>query len=286
MSSLNRRSELKSGLQKALQEDNYDRVLDYAKQLANFDESAALSEEEGVKGLEDDDLLIKDATLLSMVSGEMRISFTHQIKTPLQIILSNAELLLNEWTKNGGENEPIKMLKNILYGVDKIKEIIQYVDHLIKLNREEKEWVDLISIIENAFQLYEDALQSKKVEWRIGNIDTRQNIQVFGNPTKLEQVFVNLLDNSLEALADVDSPKIEVNYQLVNQEVELSFRDNGKGVKAKDQQRIFQPLYSTKSEGTGLGLWLNKAVIQQMGGTIMLGEAGSYGANFIIKLPD
>jgi signal transduction histidine kinase len=105
------------------------------------------------------------------------------------------------------------------------------------------------------------------------------------NPVELEQVFVNLICNGLEAA--VDSPRIVIRSERVGTQVRITFRDNGRGVAIDDRSRIFDPFYTTRQDegGTGLGLSLAYGIVTDHGGTIRVDSAADGGTDMIVELP-
>ena len=105
------------------------------------------------------------------------------------------------------------------------------------------------------------------------------------NPVELEQVFVNLICNGVEA-AD-GSPRVLVRSEQIGTQVRIMFRDNGRGVAVDDRSRIFDPFYTTRQDegGTGLGLSLAYGIVTDHGGTIRVDSAADGGTEMIIDLP-
>jgi len=100
------------------------------------------------------------------------------------------------------------------------------------------------------------------------------------------QVLLNLLKNAQEALEEVDDAKIEVRVYEEDNSIKISVKDNGNGIEAENLERIFEPYFSTKEhQGTGLGLYMSKMIIQEhMKGSLYV-ESTPEGTRFIILLP-
>jgi signal transduction histidine kinase len=108
---------------------------------------------------------------------------------------------------------------------------------------------------------------------------------VQGDPHQLRQVFLNLLENAVQAVGDVG--KVELRATALPGAVELSFQDSGPGVSEAIRRRLFEPLITTKARGIGLGLPLVKRILERHGGSIAyvpLPEHGT-GARFLLRLP-
>jgi two-component system NtrC family sensor kinase len=110
---------------------------------------------------------------------------------------------------------------------------------------------------------------------------------VVADPHQLQQVFLNVLNNSYDAIRETgDSGVIEIETAVRNGAAEISFRDNGAGI--REPQRIFDPFYTTKGlgKGTGLGLSICYGIIREHGGEIIAGNrANGKGAAFTVRIP-
>jgi signal transduction histidine kinase len=106
-----------------------------------------------------------------------------------------------------------------------------------------------------------------------------------GDPHQLRQVFVNLLENAVQAVGDVG--KVELRARVLPGVVELIIEDSGPGVSEAIRRRLFEPLITTKSRGIGLGLPLVKRILERHSGSISYAPRpeGGTGARFIIRLP-
>jgi signal transduction histidine kinase len=99
----------------------------------------------------------------------------------------------------------------------------------------------------------------------------------------LVQVFLNLIINASEAMPDGGT--LDITARALGEEIELTFADSGSGLAPETLDRIFQPFYTTKEEGTGLGLSTSYSIIEQHGGTIAAANGPDGGALFTISLP-
>jgi two-component system, LuxR family, sensor kinase FixL len=113
------------------------------------------------------------------------------------------------------------------------------------------------------------------------------DLHCVGDPFRLEQVFRNILDNSLAVCADpvvieIRSEAAEIDGQPA---LRITVRDQGPGLSPEQRQRIFEPFFTTKTRGTGLGMPITKRIIEAHGGTIAVGEGGGVGTAIILTLP-
>jgi signal transduction histidine kinase len=103
---------------------------------------------------------------------------------------------------------------------------------------------------------------------------------------QLRQVFVNLIQNASEAISKDVAGRVELTAELVGERlVRVTIKDNGPGIPIEQQAKIFQPLFSTKVKGTGLGLAVTRGIIERHGGVIRVHSDGSCGTTFEVDLP-
>jgi signal transduction histidine kinase len=107
------------------------------------------------------------------------------------------------------------------------------------------------------------------------------------DPFQMEQVYRNLIENSLAACSD--PVRIEVAYQngqeFGTDRLNVTLRDNGPGIAVEDADRIFEPFYTTKTQGTGLGMAIVRRIVESHGGTIDVDRHSGRGAAFVMSLP-
>jgi two-component system C4-dicarboxylate transport sensor histidine kinase DctB len=110
---------------------------------------------------------------------------------------------------------------------------------------------------------------------------------VLGNPLQLEQVFINLLTNARDAVADSPRKAIRISVTVGSQAADITFADTGPGIPFGLERRIFDPFFTTKEvgQGTGLGLSITYGIIKELGGTISVVSPAGSGATFLIRLP-
>jgi two-component system C4-dicarboxylate transport sensor histidine kinase DctB len=138
-------------------------------------------------------------------------------------------------------------------------------------------------VLEQALQLLAPRLRSEQVELR-SEIDA--NVQVMGDAIRLEQVLLNLLHNALDAMAGVEPRVLEIAIRRQGEQCLLSVADSGGGIAAADLAHIFEPFYTTKpvGQGLGLGLAVSYGIVRELGGSLEVSN-GPEGAVFTLKLP-
>ncbi len=117
-------------------------------------------------------------------------------------------------------------------------------------------------------------------------VECEDTPQVFGNRHRLGRVIINLLINALESVSSVDEPAVQIRlHNGIPGKVVVDVVDNGAGIAAKEQARVFDAFYSTKeSSGTGLGLAMSKRIVEEVGGSLTLESVSHQGTKFSLQL--
>ncbi len=222
--------------------------------------------------------------------GQMAAGIAHELNTPLGIILGYTQLLEEDLE---GQGEVYEMLKKIESQAQLCKRIVK---GLLKFAREERRVfteVNLNELIEEVLSLVEHTLAMDFIEV-IRRYDPKLP-PLKGDPEKLKQVFMNLITNAQHAIGEKGKIYITTRYDPAKGEILAAVADTGCGIPKEIQDRIFEPFFTTKGEGkgTGLGLAVVKAILEEHGASIefqspvedeSLGEKGK-GTVFIIRFP-
>ncbi len=222
---------------------------------------------------------IQNSKLVAL--GELSASVAHEINNPLGIISGYAELM-------GESPELPDQFKEKINVIEKSCDRISYiVKSLKKFSRsdeiKQKQPVSLIDIINEAVTLAYPRLKRMGIELRIAELP---NAAISCNEIEIEQVFLNLINNSIDALELQADRWIEISMALTPEMVEIRFADSGKGLEKHSRGKIFEPFFTTKLEGagTGLGLSITKGIMDEHQAKIHLDE-DSDNTVFILNFP-
>ncbi|MFY0626121.1 MAG: HAMP domain-containing histidine kinase [Reichenbachiella sp.] len=225
--------------------------------------------------------------------GVFTAGIAHELNNPMNFIASGTAILFDkidrlkksinsenqEWNKFLTEIEQVK--EAISIGVDKSSKIIQSLKNYSRQDNEPHEINNLVRCIKDAIVLIPNKLlhQVKLKQ------DFPEKIELKCSPNKLTQVFVNLIQNAIDA-----SPKngrVHLKAFLENENAVFEISDSGEGIKLKDRKRIFDPFYTTKKvgQGTGLGLYIVHDIIEEHNGKIVFTTKVKEGTTFKITLP-
>ncbi|HWB11723.1 MAG TPA: ATP-binding protein [Pirellulales bacterium] len=214
--------------------------------------------------------------------GQMMTGLTHESRNALQRSKACLEMLALEVEDRPEALDLVRRIERAQEHLYHLYEEVRTYAAPINLNREV---CDLRALWRETWAHIVQLSPDKQVEFseEIDCDDLRGRVDRFA----IEQVFRNILENALSAVAN--EGKITVGCKAVLLEgkpaVRLRFRDNGPGMSEEQRQRIFEPFYTTKTKGTGLGMAIAKRIIQSHGGQIEAGDRPGAGAEIIVTLP-
>jgi PAS domain S-box-containing protein len=228
--------------------------------------------------------------------GQLAAGVAHEINTPLQVILTHAQLLSDEFPEGSEPLEDLKLIE------EQTKVCGRIVADLLLYSREGETIIDSIDIN----QIIEEVLAVMEHSLNIDRIYITRNFAsdlppTSGDSEKLKQVYINLLNNALDAIGSDGAIGITTHHDMDAGEIVISFIDSGRGVPPEIINKIFDPFFTTKGvgEGTGLGLSVTFGIIKDHGGHIEVesppsaerlkiieaGDKRGPGTAFIIHLP-
>src|SRR5207253_10105331 len=218
--------------------------------------------------------------------GELTTGVAHERNNPLNntaLFVGNAIDLIELGTADKGRI--IRELGQALQQVRKATEIISHLRTFGRAAPVSREPISLRQAIERALSLMREQLRLREIEVTV-DLGAEDPV-VLANSIQLEQVFINLLTNARDAVADSPRKAIRIAASLGPSAVEIAFADTGHGIAPGLERRIFDPFFTTKEvgKGTGLGLSITYGIIKEHGGTISVVSQPGEGATFLIHLP-
>ncbi|WP_297592607.1 ATP-binding protein [Nitrosopumilus sp.] len=214
--------------------------------------------------------LVKSERLATI--GTMASRIAHDLKNPLTIIHTYSEMLTPEILSkldSKGKEKWIRMQSSIL----DMNRIIEDVLDFAKSTEIKKSPNSLIRIMKLALN-HVDTSYGVKINF------PENDVSIKCDSRKMEGVFSNLLSNAVEAVNG--NGEIDISISSDSEHVLIQVKDSGPGIPEKDMAKIFEPMFTTKNTGTGLGLLICKSIIEQHGGTISVSNKPT---TFSIKLP-
>jgi two-component system C4-dicarboxylate transport sensor histidine kinase DctB len=213
--------------------------------------------------------------------GEMSAAVSHELNQPLAAMktyLAGAKLLL----QRDRPNEALSSFQRVDDLIERMNVITKQLKSYARKGREELVQVDLKMVISYALDIMASQLNLLQVEYLQQMPD--EPVMILGDQIRLEQVVINLIRNSLDAMAKTNNPKLKIILKINNNAV-ITVIDNGHGI--SDLKSLFEPFYTTKDpgHGVGLGLAISSGIIKELEGRLVAKNSPDSGAIFEITLP-
>jgi len=218
--------------------------------------------------------------------GEMTASLAHQLNQPLAAIMTNAQAagrMLNTAAPNVAEVRAI--LQDIVKDDRRASDVIQRLRQILRNGELEIVEVNLTAAIREVVDLVGTETKGRNVA--VSYDFDAEPIVVKGDRVQLQQVILNLLHNAMDAVADEPSHvgRIVIGVRANREAVIVSVRDSGPGLPAGTEEMVFEPFYTTKARGMGMGLSIVRSIVEAHGGTIRASNAIGRGALIEFQLP-
>jgi len=189
-----------------------------------------------------------------------------------------------------------KLMKSMMVGAERIREIVQSLRTFSRLDEAEMKTVDIHEGIESSLMILQHRLKPKQEHHEIEIIKKYANLPTVACfAGQLNQVFMNLLANAIDALEEgipkdqVSTPRITITTEILDNDcVAIHIADNGKGITPEVQRRLFDPFFTTKPVGVGTGLGLSisyQIVVDRHGGRLNCFSEPGQGTKFVIEIP-
>lgn len=217
------------------------------------------------------------------VLGQMSASISHELNNPLAAIRSFAD--------NGR-----RFLQRQSYDRvdDNLSRISALTDRMAKISNQLRSFarksdsnevsrLDVKPLILSAKDLLAPQCKAKQVELNLVLDETLPTVEI--NPIQFEQVLINLITNAIQALEQQQDRSITISAAVSNTALSIFVDDNGPGIAYSEQHQLFEPFYTTKKNGLGLGLSISQQITQAMGGKLEVADSPLGGARFVICLP-
>jgi signal transduction histidine kinase len=223
--------------------------------------------------------------------GRMAAQITHEVRNPLASIGLYAELLGDEL---GGSDEARRLVASIISEVDRLTEITETYLRFARLPRPKLEAEDIGAVVTGVLEFARAELQQAGIALEVQVAPSLP--EVAADEAQLRQALLNLVRNAREAMAatgkgqgqdgaGAGGGRLRVTVDGAGGEVRIRVEDSGPGIPREDLGKIFEPFFSTKRHGTGLGLALVQQIVAGHGGRVTVESTPGEGTAFVLSLP-
>ena len=213
---------------------------------------------------------------------DLSASIAHEIRNPI----TAAKSLVQQMGEDPASTDNLEYAETALSELNRVE---RSISHLLRYARDEEPRLRLLELRSVAVAAV-DGLQDRAISAGVElSIEFDRPGEMLGDPEKLRRVIENLISNALDAIAtaEIVQPRISIlgGENLAGNEIWIRVIDNGPGITSSDADRIWSPFYTTREEGTGLGLALSRKTIEAHGGRIELLTEPRQGTEFVLSFP-
>ena len=218
--------------------------------------------------------------------GELTASLAHEVNQPIAAAVTDANTCLRWLARDRPDVEEAReAASRVVKDATRAAEIISRIRLLFKKGTPQRELFDVNEVIREMIVL----LRSEATRYSISvRTDLAPDLpRVMGDRVQLQQVLMNLLLNGMDAMKDVNTMReLIINSQPAkNEQVMVSVSDTGAGLPPQQAEQIFNAFFTTKPQGTGMGLRISRSIIESHGGRLWAADNSPRGARFCFSLP-
>jgi nitrogen fixation/metabolism regulation signal transduction histidine kinase len=212
---------------------------------------------------------------------EMARQVAHEIKNPLTPMKLSIQYLQKAIANNQSNVQELSanVARTLVEQIDHLSKIAADFSQFANIGNTKVERFDLHDVISSLTDLY-GPNENVTIKW----LPVLGKVMVEADRTQMNRLFTNLLANAVEACHSREYCRVDITERRDDGHIRVSIKDNGEGIPAEMQDRIFTPNFTTKSSGTGLGLAMVKGIVEQARGKIWF-ETGKEGTVFHVELP-
>jgi signal transduction histidine kinase len=239
-----------------------------------------------VLAIEEKDHLLRGLIASNRVLGisALASSLAHQISQPLTALALQTDTLKRDLSKDEANLKYVTVLDKVAYQLGKLSALVKNLRQLFNARDYEMNEINLQRVANEILEIIEPTLKSKKI--RLNKI-FNANPLVLGDSIQIQQVFINLFNNAIEAIENSNSAAREIKLTIsADREFSIiSVQDTGSGIDALMLANMFELYKTTKKNGLGVGLWLSKTIIDKHHGSICAVNSHDGGAVFTFIIP-
>jgi nitrogen fixation/metabolism regulation signal transduction histidine kinase len=215
---------------------------------------------------------------------EMAKQIAHEIKNPLTPMKLNVQHLQRTIAEGKVDPEMVNRISDTLIEqIDSLSAIAREFSDFAKMPKAKHNRINLVTKLTSLQQLFEST-DKAKIEIDMGG---HKEVYVMADKEQLNRVFINLVKNGIQSIPEGRKGVIRITLETdPGKMVNISFADNGKGIPEEIREKLFQPNFTTKSGGMGMGLAISNNIIRSLGGRIWYDTVLHKGTTFHVELPE
>ncbi|MBI4691820.1 MAG: HAMP domain-containing histidine kinase [Nitrospirae bacterium] len=212
-----------------------------------------------------------------MVSG-----VAHQLNNPLSNISTSCQILLEE-IEGSDMSYKRDLMQQIEEQIDRAKNMVHSLLEFSRKKEFKNEPLPLIDLVEDSIRLLQGVIPSR-LEVKV---DISENLWIIADKQRIQQAILNIIKNSIDAVPDEGQIFISARSNIGTKSIDLAIKDTGIGIEPEDINKIFNPFFTTKTDGkgSGLGLFVAREIIKEHDGIIEVNSKPGEGTVFTVKLP-
>jgi len=221
--------------------------------------------------------------------GEVSAGIAHEIRNPLAGIKTSAQVLEESFSPNDFRAQ---LVSRIVKEIDRSNELLKKFFRFAKPSRPEQDFIDIEKIIESVQLLLVSRMKKRKIVFKSNH--EAELPKVFVDESQIEQVIVNLLLNAMDSIKNsgeifvstkLSKIKSDSKEKTEQEMVIVQIQDTGEGIEDEIIEKIFNPFFTTKSEGVGMGLAISSRLVEENGGRLEVNSEIGKGSSFSLYLP-
>ncbi len=214
---------------------------------------------------------------------EMAKQVAHEIKNPLTPMKLNIQYLQRAKEEGNEHYDDFfeRVTKNLIEQIDTLSGIATEFSNFAQIPKAKNEVFDLIAVLKNVCSLFEPN-QNLHISMELNKLP---EVLIFADKEQISRAFLNLTKNGIQSIPSDEKGKIHIQVKKVGDFASIAFSDNGIGISKEAQQHLFEPNFTTKTSGMGLGLSIVRNIIQTAGGKIDYETSEQSGTTFYVEIP-
>jgi C4-dicarboxylate-specific signal transduction histidine kinase len=217
--------------------------------------------------------------------AELTASIAHELNQPLAAIATNANTCLRWMESSASDDDLREALKDLVADSRRAGQIVRRTREMFANRSVSRAPTDLNGVIRNVVDLVRTRLRDAGVQLRL---DLDESLPIIeADKVQVQQVVMNLMVNAVDAMLEGGARRriLSVQSRARDNGVLVSVSDTGSGLSASDAEQVFEPFYTTKTDGIGIGLAISRSIVEAHGGSIWASAGAGRGATFSFTLP-